>query len=276
MELGFRLENWASAASATIRFGPQREAVRRELLSHMQESLDAKLEAGMSIDKAEAMVLAEMGDPAPVAQHMAIIYRPFWGKLWQRTRLIKNIALVYLAAVLISNVYSGVSDRLSYDPDAYPSIFSEAGAVADIRPAGSIKVGDYTVSVHRLALCDSLEADSSAEFDGRTAYFTLKISNFNPRLNTPYFAYNMHTTDDLGNIYGIRNYSAELPGRETCGNLAFIGLFEAYMEMWVTDIPPEATRLTLGFGELGLDAALDISIPARAEYSPPGGKRGGE
>ncbi|MCC8122353.1 MAG: permease prefix domain 1-containing protein [Oscillospiraceae bacterium] len=264
MYLNDKLKRWADQASETILFKPQREAVREEFLCHLQDSYAAKLKTGLNEEEATAQVLTEMGKPTPVAEQMAILYRPFWGQVWKYTRWTKYLALICLAIALVSTVYSAASARLSYDPDAFlDNLYGRR--VADIRPEYPLQLEDYTVSVHRMVLLDSLFSEPSSDENCRSAYFTLKISYSNPRLQQPNFSYNMYATDNLGNSYGIRNYSAE-DGREVSGNRGFSDLFVTYMEMWISEIPPEASELTLRFDAMYVTDGIVIEIPTRSEY----------
>ena len=61
---------WAERATAKIRFRPDREAVARELLEHIQDLLDHYGETGMGEEAAEAAALAAMGDPEAIADFM--------------------------------------------------------------------------------------------------------------------------------------------------------------------------------------------------------------
>ena len=76
---------WVGNACRLIRFTPDRERVKAEMLEHMEDSYDACLDAGLESREAIARVVERMGDADAVAEQLQKVYRPFWGYVWKWT-----------------------------------------------------------------------------------------------------------------------------------------------------------------------------------------------
>lgn len=259
MRRGFKIYKWAADATSLIRFAPDRNAVMEELLAHMEDSICAKVEAGNDPAAAEEMTLKEMGEPYIVAKEMARIHRPFWGYLWKITNILKIIVLIYIA---ISPAVLGLKHfNNRYDPNLY---YSESPKgyrlLADFTPKEYVKTNGYKVSIARIQIWQTGK-------NTRFAKYTLKVTNINPWLYGPLFTYYMYTVDNLNNRYNFR-YSqyGPLPGKETCGNLAYSGMFKTYFEMWITDIDLNASELKLCFNLYGNDFNITIPVVGGVEY----------
>lgn len=101
MERKRSAELWLLRATAGIRFGPDRRAVKAELQAHLEDRREALLRRrpGLSGEDAERLVLERMGDPEELGRALARIHRPWLGWLWLASRC----ALGLLALVLIVN-----------------------------------------------------------------------------------------------------------------------------------------------------------------------------
>ena len=72
---------WCAAATADIKYKPDRERVSEELYAHLEDRCAAMTEAGVPEAEAVKQALAAMGSADEVAEQMAKIHRPFWGYL---------------------------------------------------------------------------------------------------------------------------------------------------------------------------------------------------
>lgn len=79
--------DWLDTATRRILFRPDREAVRKELEAHFEDLREVR---GLD-DEAAA---AAMGDPESVAEELGRLHRPWWGWLWQASRMVLVLALV--------------------------------------------------------------------------------------------------------------------------------------------------------------------------------------
>lgn len=260
------LWRWAREATGRIRFSPDRMRVYDELMAHMEDAMEEHVHAGAEEKEAAARAVAAMGSAAEVAERMARLYRPFWGYAWKLTRVPAVLAGVYLVFMLTFGglLRSGVFDF--YSPDPYiERERAYSRLVCDLAPQARSRVGGYTVSVPRLRLWETegMEAEGAeyAKYNGdRNAVFVLKMSSLNPWLAAPMYYRYVYATDDLGNVYGWRDYEGGTDTPETCGNLAHAGLFSSYAELWVTDIDPKATVLTIRYDGFGQQFALEIPL----------------
>src|SRR5579863_391538 len=76
----------------------KRQAVLRELRSHLEDSILAAREAGHSDDEIRRLVLAGFGDPGEVARGFAWVYR--------RERTMLRIAVFLLSTLALASVLS--------------------------------------------------------------------------------------------------------------------------------------------------------------------------
>ena len=103
---------WAERATAKIRFRPDREAVARELLEHIQDLLDHCGETGMGEEAAEAAALAAMGDPESIADELGRLHRPWLGYLW---RVSQGLLLAAIGVCLVLCAIRVFSSPRLYD-----------------------------------------------------------------------------------------------------------------------------------------------------------------
>lgn len=91
---------WCQAATAKIRYKPDRESVSRELRDHLDDRYDALIAKGYSPEEATARTLKAMGSPQEIAPQLAAIHRPLLGYLYSITRFL-GIATGICAAILV-------------------------------------------------------------------------------------------------------------------------------------------------------------------------------
>ncbi|ODU55956.1 MAG: hypothetical protein ABT01_04995 [Clostridium sp. SCN 57-10] len=247
---------WVDAATRRIRFSPDRARVYGELMAHMHDAIDERVAAGMDGKEAEARAVEAMGDAEEVAEHLARLYRPFWGFLWKYTRVPAFLAALYLlfAVVFGGLLRSGWLD--TYDPEPYISQLNadNVDILADLRPTARARVCGYTVSVPRLRLWQTKDGGE------RQISFVLRMSSANPWLASSMFYRYVYATDDLGNTYLWRNYDNGFPKPETAGNLAHRGLFSSHAELWVSEVDRNATVITFRYDGFGQIFALEVPL----------------
>ena len=74
---------WVGNACRLIRFTPDRERVKTEMMEHLEDAYEACLDAGLESREAIALVVERMGDADVVAEQLQKVYRPFWGYVWK-------------------------------------------------------------------------------------------------------------------------------------------------------------------------------------------------
>jgi len=87
----------------------RRRAVLRELQSHLEDSILAAGEAGLSDDEIRRQVLASFGDPAQVAQGFAWVYRHERTMLRIAVFLLSTLAVACMLSAAILAMQAGVA-----------------------------------------------------------------------------------------------------------------------------------------------------------------------
>ena len=152
---------WAERATAKIRFRPDRKAVVRELLEHIQDLLDHYGETGMGEEAAEAAALAAMGDPESIADELGRLHRPWLGYLWRVSQGLLLAAIGVCLVLCAIRVFSSprlydlpgweVYDRLTWRAEA---VIGEPGEAEEYEliPSGLTSTGGYTIRAERAVL----------------------------------------------------------------------------------------------------------------------------
>lgn len=150
---------WLNAATAKIRFGPDRRAVQRELEGHLEDAEERHAAAGLPEEEAERAALAAMGDPAAVAEELGRLHKPWLGYLWRASQILLLAAAALCCALAarqaaISPIgYAGlpgmnVRSYLKWE-------FRRGTDMPGTRelPAGmEVRTGSYTIRVDRAVL----------------------------------------------------------------------------------------------------------------------------
>ncbi|MBR5265048.1 MAG: hypothetical protein IKV63_00365, partial [Clostridia bacterium] len=193
-------KSWIEDATKLIKFKDDRLRVQAELLSHIEDATDAWIDAGYDDYDARKQAVANMGDAAEVANTLADIYRPFWGRLWKLTKIVRNLLIVFLAYTVIAKIfdYSFVINKnyTSIDLlDRYPhSGYKSLDLISNYSPDQSTKVGDYTVTLRQVVVRDKA-------LPGKIFNFLLEFKSVNPYVRYPDLTGSIYLKDNLGNIY---------------------------------------------------------------------------
>lgn len=150
-------QKWLNVATSKIRFGPDREAVRRELEAHFE---DLREDAGLT----EEAAVEKMGDPLDIAEELGRLHRPWLGYLWRASQVLlwAGVGLcVLLCAVrfLFRSILPewAVYDYLTWEYE------TAADGLYELVPNGSVATGGYAVRVDRalMGLAGDPERESS-------------------------------------------------------------------------------------------------------------------
>ena len=101
-----RTRQWLDAATAGIRFGPDRAAVRKELREHLEDRQAdlRRIFPELSEEAAEGRALEGMGDAAEIGKALARIHRPWLGYLWRASQGVLALLLLMMILVGINTV----------------------------------------------------------------------------------------------------------------------------------------------------------------------------
>ena len=149
---------WVEEATRKISFGPDRAAVGRELLGHIQD-LQEKYEAqGLSPYDAEMRATEDMGNPSAIADDLGRLHRPYPGWLWRLSQWTLGILLAWAVITGIGYVrnlleYPAAEAELPQLPEKVETRTYADGGVRTFRLmdswdiGGSVDLGGYRFTV---------------------------------------------------------------------------------------------------------------------------------
>ena len=261
--------SWLTAATRGIRFGPDREAVTRELRDHLDDKTAdlMRIFPDMAGWEAEALALSRMGDPEEIGAELARIHKPWLGYLWQASGILLKVLAAVLAFTLFNRLvfHQGLDGLNSWGRDLRESRESKVIARVLYEDAprsaldGSVYAEDgayFWTGVERLAyypihseqrLGDATVTFSDAalwrmEEGTRVLYVRTQIAYDDIRDKSRLFPLYLQAEDDLGNHYGhhIRygdNGSASMGG---FGSFGQEHLWNGYIWNLSLEVPEEA------------------------------------
>lgn len=116
------LHQWCKAATAKIRYKPDRKLVYEELMAHLEDKCDELRESGCPEEEIELRAVEAMGDAGEIAPQLGALHKPFWGYVYSIVKWIAIWTLVLcLGVALLEWQWNLV------DPDVYRTY--EAGDV---------------------------------------------------------------------------------------------------------------------------------------------------
>ena len=86
--------DWTQQAGAHIRHPLDRAAVMRELDGHIEDRIEAYIEAGLPLEEARRKAFAAMGDPHIVGRQLAQVHKPWLNTLLRLSRIFCVICLL--------------------------------------------------------------------------------------------------------------------------------------------------------------------------------------
>lgn len=186
---------WLEAATAGIRFGPDRKAAAAELREHIEDKAAdfQRFFPDMTGEAAVDRAVSEMGDAAEIGKELAKIHKPWLGYLWRASQVLLWAAAVALAVLYwydgIGSTLSLVDDRRCYRETVWAS--GEERRIGDVALPPDVEEGGYRFSFDELELWQGEEH--------RIVYGVLAVEN--SRLWEPLYdlEWNLWAEDDRGN-----------------------------------------------------------------------------
>lgn len=253
---------WLERATSKIRFGPDREAVRRELMGHMEDLRDHYIEQGMPEEEALSAALRAMGSPEDIAEDLGRLHRPWLGYLWRFSQgLLLAAAGVCLALVIWGQYRSfpyfdlpgaDLYDYLTWEFMGFVGEFE----VREIAPGAAVSTGGYTIRVESASL-------RRANPEER---WTLDV---NLHIDTGWRGEELYWGSSV--IQEIRDSTGLVHGFGTdhwyntgCSEAVW-GLGQK-AGLWLDDVPEEAewVELDVGYGSLMRTLHIDLTREAGA------------
>lgn len=249
-------ESFCNQVCTFVRFSPDHAAITAELTAHLEDHRDVLLELrpGLPPEEAEEAAVQAMGDPESLGRALNESHSPLlgWFQIWFR-RMVWGLAALVLVITLpqAGQLIADLTAPPKYDGyiDHLLEHYEEYNVAADYTPGAVAQYRDYTFSVPRAIVVRDSNGDSL------TLRYLLKVSHPNPWLRQPEFEAWLWAEDDLGNTYSSEGQVVpyQFPAIHSGGDLTSSYFFASYYGLWIDNIPPEATSVTVHFDRYGED-----------------------
>ena len=244
---------WCDTATEQIKYRPDRLAVRRELLAHLEDSKEILLSQGLSNAEAEQQATQRMGSAQELAPQLAALHKPWLGFILSFIRL-AAICVIALAVFLWS--CSGIS--LAH------SLTSSKQFEALPANYGNL---DYYAKPNVKAKSDGrLFRVSEAGFQCEQALFRCQLDI----ICMPYMRYNdivghIWAIDSNGNRYVSQSEAGfqEIPCVRMGGYSSSALISSHYLT--ITQFDCSAQWVELHYDRDGRDVVLRIQLPGGAQ-----------
>lgn len=236
-------QTWCDRACEQIRFKPDREAVRRELLGHMEDEWEALRASGLSGLEAERRTLEAMGDPEEVGKLLDRVHRPLLGWLWLASKWAVRLGVIALALLLVS-----APVRFSIDLEDMTNITFRDGT----RQTAVDTSDGYRFRVEESVMFDRAPGDGVTDVKLVMTVRDLLWSGECSAL------YEFYAEDDLGNRYA--GLHGEQEGRAVVIDRLRNRMVTYVYTVWVQDIPENAQWIELRYDRAGRDIRFRIDL----------------
>ena len=271
-----KTDKWLDKATAAIRFGPDRRAVRSELSAHLEDkALDfQRIFPDLTQEEAQDRAAAEMGDPEEIGRELARLHKPLLGYAWLASKVLLGVVIGAAVLLFANRTYQyGISNLLDgphswygdYDPPIaaiYKGV--ELDYLGPLADSGPVQAGEYTFSTD----CGELwNVTMSNGETSRVVYLQLEVRHPRPMEQLNYLVEEtMWAQDDRGGvILSQRDYfDMVYPERGGCKVLHFDrlddGIFTDRYEVSLEITDRSAQRVDLRYTEIGADLTIPISL----------------
>lgn len=262
---------WCKTAVSQIRYGPDNEAVYRELHAHLEDLYDDATDRGLAPSEARAEALQRMGSASELAPQLGAIHRPWLGYLLDLTKWCICLVCVALAIQLWgftrNHSFSGGYIPWYYENPGKPlTVYSEDGTweanrILDCDPDCRTDCDGFTFDVSRAVMSFH---DDYAD-DSRDAYyfhFQVEVTSlFHWAELDDIPIHDFWAVDSLGNTYSSYRNDAHSYQRAVSGNLDKTGYFTCTMDMWINNFcSQDAQWIEIRYDRDGRDLRLRIDL----------------
>ncbi len=265
---------WCEAATAGIRYKPDRKAVAKELMDHLEDAYEAALSNGLSGQEAEQKALDSMGSAYEIAPQLAVIYNPFWGYFLR----VCKILLIALLVLGIIPIWNYAKDLDLQDKPSAPfdfEIYEEASYGGDTgrtllhlsQPDASFSSDANTFTVTDVVVFTETLEDGTQS--SPRLFLLLRQTSLLPwSEQRQYFQFFQITgwcflRDDLGNVYNGYNIS-DPDGGSIYTNGAQSGIFRYTHQCGIYNFPTEAKWVELCYERDGRSFSVRIDLTGGA------------
>ena len=149
-------EDYCIAVCREIRFSPDHAAIAAELTDHLQEHMEALLEAhpDMPQEEAQRQAIAAMGDPAALGHALDAVHNPRlgWFQIWFRRVVKLMTAVALLVALFHFQVLPPMFPEASHSLRQFYQGFD---ATVNYRPDLTFSARDYNVTVEEVIVLET-------------------------------------------------------------------------------------------------------------------------
>ena len=207
---------WLDTATGKIRFAPDRKAVRQELQDHLEDRMEAGKARGLSAYEAEQAATAAMGDPTALAEELARVHSPWWGRLWRLSQWALAIALLVTVFSAVPRLWEDIryemrsspfpfsAEEGSYTWEYYADYTKEITAPEVWDISGAVDLGHYRFTVSG-AWVEEWTVFGEDPYPVRQLVITLKASTWRfwePLYASQFMILDHMPADSDGNTYG--------------------------------------------------------------------------
>ena len=262
---------WLHTATKGIRFGPDREAVSRELLEHIEDkTVDLmRIFPDMSWDEARQRALDDMGDPAEIGRDLARVHRPWLGWLWRASQWVLGLVFLPLLFILLQGAvnggilggwYGGLHYGLYYHNT---NLEAQIQDTADIRP---IIPSDARLVIEGCLL--TMPEAAVMDWAGETRVGAI-LRTVSPRFwerDSRNLCHRVRAVDSLGNRYSSyeERWDAWNDGTKEWGfvngHIDAYGPLHTEYAIWVHGVEPAAEWVRLEYDWLGRSFSMTIDM----------------
>ena len=262
---------WCKTAVSRIRYGPDYEAVYKELYAHLEDLYDDATDRGLTPSEAREEALSRMGSAAELALQLGAIHRPWLGYLLDLTKWCICLACVALAiqifAFCCSQSFSGGYIPWYYENPGEPlTVYAEDGTweahrILDYDPECRASCDGFTFDVSRAVMSfhDDYADDSQ---DAYYFHFQIEVTGLLQWAEIDDIPiHDFWAVDSLGNTYSSFRNDAHSYQRAVSGNLEKTGYFAYTMDMWINNFcSQDAQWIEIRYDRDGRDLRLRIGL----------------
>ena len=258
-----------------VRFWPDHAAITAELTAHLEDHRDALLELrpDLTPEEAETAAIQAIGDPEALGRALNESHNPRFGWFQILFRISVRTSLVLLLLFFLLPMNFDTLATFLNPPlhnDGYNDFgiliahYDQVEVLADYHPEDAVCYLDhYTFTVERVLVTTS--SHTFSDEPTLQVSILLKAVHLDPRLRLPRVYNWLWAEDDLGNRYPAMDqyetaevlydlYPEQAPAPDlytTMGGPSLTTPFATYYDLYVIDVDPNATQLTLRFDRYG-------------------------
>lgn len=251
-----KFDRWCRAATAQIRYVPDRMPVMRELQAHMEDRYADLLAQGMEPQEAVRQTLEAMGNPEDIAPQLAAIHRPWWGYTERLTRwilvVLTGITIVcfgfyFLMQNFVMPPVFQTDSYAQYEKTNLPS------QILYLEPGDTVFSDGYAISLSKVIW----EKDGNYE----TFRFQIKAFTLLPWLEHTDIGRWFEAEDSLGNYYYCVYESGLSEEPSIMGNPRELSFFTCVHNMWLDNFcSQEAEWIELRYDRGGREITFRIDL----------------